>query len=130
MNIKSKHRVNSMFSMSSMTDIIFLLLIFFMLTASFIPPSGLTINLPSSKSSNIVIQKISVSITEELEYFVNDEIIDFQNLEMILKNELQGKEGLIVLHCDKNVPVEKLVEVAGIATLLEAKVSIATKPKK
>ena len=130
MNIKSKHRVNSMFSMSSMTDIIFLLLIFFMLTASFITQSGLPINLPSSKSSNIVIQKISVSITEELEYFVNDERIDFQNLEMILKNELQGKEGLIVLHCDKNVPVEKLVEVAGIATLLEAKVSIATKPKK
>ena len=130
MNIKSKHRVNSMFSMSSMTDIIFLLLIFFMLTASFITPSGLPINLPSSKSSNIVIQKISVSITEELEYFVNDERIDVQNLEMILKNELQGKEGLIVLHCDINVPVEKLVEVAGIATLLEAKVSIATKPKK
>lgn len=130
MNIKSKHRVNAMFSMSSMTDIIFLLLIFFMLTASFITPSGLPINLPSSKSSNIVIQKISVSITEELEYFVNDERIDVQNLEMILKNELQGKEGLIVLHCDKNVPVEKLVEVAGIATLLEAKVSIATKPKK
>ena len=96
MNIKSKHRVNSMFSMSSMTDIIFLLLIFFMLTASFITPSGLPINLPSSKSSNIVIQKISVSITEELEYFVNDERIDVQNLEMILKNELQGKEGLIV----------------------------------
>ena len=130
MNIKSKHRVNSMFSMSSMTDIIFLLLIFFMLTASFITPSGLPINLPSSKSSNIVIQKISVSITEELEYFVNDERIDVQNLEMILKNELQGKEGLIVLHCDKNLPVQKLVEVAVIATLLEAKVSIATKPKK
>ncbi len=130
MNIKSKHKVNSTFSMSSMTDIIFLLLIFFMLTASFITPSGLPINLPSSKSSNIVIQKISISITEELEYFVNDEKIEIQNLEMILKNELQGKEGLIVLHCDKSVPVEKLVEVAGIATLLEAKVSIATKPKK
>lgn len=130
MNIKSKHKVNSTFSMSSMTDIIFLLLIFFMLTASFITPSGLPINLPSSKSSNIVIQKISISITEELEYFVNDEKIEIQNLEMILKNELQGKEGLIVLHCDKSVPVEKLIEVAGIATLLEAKVSIATKPKK
>ena len=130
MNIKSKHKVNSTFSMSSMTDIIFLLLIFFMLTASFITPSGLPINLPSSKSSNIVIQKISISITEELEYFVNDEKIEIQNLEMILKNELQGKEGLIVLHCDKSVPVEKLIEVAGIATLLEAKVSIATKPMK
>lgn len=130
MNINSKHKINPLFSMSSMTDIIFLLLIFFMLTASFITPSGLPVNLPSSKSSNIVIQKISITITKELEYYVNDQKIEIQNLEMILRNELQGKEGLIVLHCDKDVPVEKLVEVAGIATILEAKVSIATKPIK
>ena len=130
MNISSKHKVNPLFSMSSMTDIIFLLLIFFMLTASFITPSGLPVNLPSSKSSSIVIQKISVTITKELEYFINDEKVSINNLEMILRNELEGKEGLIVLHCDKDVPVEKLVEVAGIATLLEAKVSIATKPSK
>jgi len=130
MNIKSKHKVNPLFSMSSMTDIIFLLLIFFMLTASFITPSGLPVNLPSSKSSSIIIQKISVTITKELEYFINDEKVSINNLEMILRNELEGKEGLIVLHCDKDVPVEKLVEVAGIATLLEAKVSIATKPRK
>ena len=130
MNINSKHKANPLFSMSSMTDIIFLLLIFFMLTSSFITPSGLPVNLPSSKSSNIVIQKISITITKELEYYVNDEKIEIQNLEMILRNELQGKEGLIVLHCDKDVPVEKLVHVAGIATILEAKVSIATKPIK
>ena len=130
MNINSKHKINPLFSMSSMTDIIFLLLIFFMLTASFITPSGLPVNLPSSKSSNIVIQKISITITKELEYYVNDQKIEIQNLEMVLRNELQGKEGLIVLHCDKDVPVEKLVEVAGIATILEAKVSIATKPIK
>ena len=75
-------------------------------------------------------KKISITITKELDYYVNDEKIEIQNLEMILRNELQGKEGLIVLHCDKDVPVEKLVEVAGIATILEAKVSIATKPVK
>ena len=130
MNLKANNKINPLFSMSSMTDIIFLLLIFFMLTASFITPSGLPVNLPSSKSSSIIIQKISVTITKELEYFINDEKVSINNLEMILRNELEGKEGLIVLHCDKDVPVEKLVEVAGIATLLEAKVSIATKPRK
>ena len=116
--------------MSSMTDIIFLLLIFFMLTASFVTPSGLPVNLHSSKSSSIVIQKVSVTITSELRYFVNENETSIDNLEMVLRNEIGEEEGLVVLHCDKDVPVEHLVNVAGIATSLEAKVSIASTPKK
>ncbi|MEQ9298098.1 MAG: biopolymer transporter ExbD [Cyclobacteriaceae bacterium] len=128
MNIKPKHKVEAGFSMSSMTDIIFLLLIFFMLTSSFITPSGLPVNLPSSKSSSIIMQKVSVTITKDLEYFVNDKRVSKNNLEMMLRSSFAGKEGLVVLHCDQSVPVEHLVHVAGIATALEAKVSIATKP--
>lgn len=128
MNIKSKHKVQASFSMSSMTDVIFLLLIFFMLTASFVTPSGLPVNLPSSKSSKIILQKVSVTISQDRNFFVNDKKVSSSKLEMVLRNELSGKEGVVVLHCDKNVPVEDLVMVAGIATKLEAKVSIATKP--
>ena len=130
MNLKSTNKINPLFSMSSMTDIIFLLLIFFMLTASFVTPSGLPVNLPSSKSSSIVIQKVSVTITSELRYFVNENETSIDNLEMVLRNEIVEEEGLVVLHCDKDVPVEHLVNVAGIATSLEAKVSIASTPKK
>tara|TARA_B100000482_G_scaffold61375_1_gene42438 strand:+ start:2264 stop:2656 length:393 start_codon:yes stop_codon:yes gene_type:complete len=130
MNLKSTNKINPLFSMSSMTDIIFLLLIFFMLTASFVTPSGLPVNLPSSKSSSIVIQKVSVTITSELRYFVNENETSIDNLEMVLRNEIGEEEGLVVLHCDKDVPVEHLVNVAGIATSLEAKVSIASTPKK
>lgn len=129
MDLKSKHKVNASFSMSSMTDIIFLLLIFFMLTASFITPSGLPVNLPSSKSSEIVMQKVSVTITKNLTYFVNNQRVNRSSIESVLKSNLSGKEGIIVLHCDADVPVERLVEVAGIATALKAKVSIATKPQ-
>ncbi len=129
MDLKSKHKVNASFSMSSMTDIIFLLLIFFMLTASFITPSGLPVNLPSSKSSEIVMQKVSVTITKNLTYFVNNQRVSRSSLESTLRNNLSGKEGIVVLHCDASVPVERLVEVAGIATSLKAKVSIATKPE-
>ena len=130
MNLKSNNKINPLFSMSSMTDIIFLLLIFFMLTASFVTPSGLPVNLPSSKSSTIVIQKVSVTITKDLKYFVNDQETSIENLEFILRNAIGEDEGLVVLHCDKDVPVEHLVNVAGIATSLEAKVSIASTPKK
>ena len=130
MNLKANNKINPLFSMSSMTDIIFLLLIFFMLTASFITPSGLPVSLPSSKSSKIVNQKVSVTITKDLKYFVNDKEVNISDIEIHLRDEIGDKEGLVVLHCDKDVPVEHLVNVAGIATSLEAKVTIATQPSK
>lgn len=128
MDLKSKHKVDAAFSMSSMTDVIFLLLIFFMLTSSFITPSGLPVNLPSSKASNIVMQKVSVTITSDLRFYVNDRRVARNRLDFELAKELEGKEGVVVLHIDKSVPTEHLVEVAGIATSLGAKVSVATKP--
>ncbi|AHM58833.1 biopolymer transport protein ExbD/TolR [Flammeovirgaceae bacterium 311] len=113
-----------------MTDIIFLLLIFFMLTSSFITPSGLNVNLPSAKKSEIVMQKVSVTITDDLRYMVNEQEVSREQVEGILTNELSGteKEGVVVLHVDKTVPTERFVEIAGIAAALNAKVSIATKP--
>ncbi|MFC2185833.1 ExbD/TolR family protein [Peijinzhouia sedimentorum] len=129
MDFKSKYKVDSAFSMSSMTDIIFLLLIFFMLTASFVTPSGLPVSLPSSQASTIVMQKVSVTITKDLEYYLNDRKININDLERELGKELLGKEGVVVLHADKSVPVEHVVRIAGIATSLEAKVTLATRPE-
>ncbi|MBJ6117919.1 biopolymer transporter ExbD [Pontibacter sp. BT310] len=131
MNLRSKNRINPEFNMSSMTDIIFLLLIFFMLTSNFVTPSGLPVSLPSSKSSNIVMQKISVTITSDLRYALNDQPIAIENLEPQLAALLQGTqegEGVVVLHVDKSVPVEHLARVAGIASNLKAKVTLATLP--
>ena len=129
MNLNSRNKVDPAFSMSSMTDIIFLLLIFFMLTASFVTPSGLPVNLPSSRASTIVMQKVSVTVTDDLRYFVNDRPSSAATLKSDLAAELQGtEEGVVVLHIDKGVPVENLVNVASAATELKAKVSIATRP--
>lgn len=129
MDLRSKHKINAAFSMSSMTDIIFLLLIFFMLTSNFITPSGLPVKLPSSKSSNIVMQKVTVTITSDLQYFVNAKRTSLSGIEGMLRNELTELDGVVVLHIDKEVPVEHLVRVAGIATSLDAKVTVATSPE-
>ena len=118
--------------MSSMTDIIFLLLIFFMLTSNFVTPTGLPVSLPSSKTANIVMQKISVTISEDLKYYLNDKEIALADLEPQLAALLQGTqdgEGVVVLHVDKSVPVEHLARVAGIAANLKAKVTLATLPE-
>ncbi len=128
MGLQAKNKVESAFSMSSMTDIIFLLLIFFMLTSSFITPSGLPVNLPSSETSDIVMQEVTVSVTKDLRYSVNDRIVGRDQIKTELASLLEGKKGQVVLHIDKEVPVEYLVEIGGIAASLEANVSIATKP--
>lgn len=128
MAFESKNKIDSSFSMSSMTDIVFLLLIFFMLTSNFITPSGLPVSLPSSKKSKIVMQKASLTITKDLKYYINDRRISRSRIEQELRRELNGEEAMVTLHIDKSVPTEYLVEVAGIAASLNAKVSIATKP--
>ena len=128
MALKPRNRVLDNFAMSGMSDIVFLLLIFFMLTSTFITPSGLPVNLPSSKSSNIVMQRVSVTITSDLRYYINAQRVARNRLEYEMAKALEGKEGVVVLHVDKSVPVEQLVNVAGIATSLKAKVSLATKP--
>lgn len=130
MGLQSKHKVDAAFSMSSMTDIIFLLLIFFMLTSSFITPSGLPVNLPSSETSDIVMQEVTVSVTKDLRFSVNDRVVTREQIKSELTTLLQGKKGQVVLHIDKTVPVEYLVEIGGIAASLQANVSIATVPYK
>lgn len=129
MGLSSKNKIDANFNMSSMTDLVFLLLVFFMLTSSFVTPSGLPVNLPSSASSTIEVQKVSVTVTKNLEYFVDDKKISKSMLEGELKSKLGGPKGSVVLHIDKDVPWEHGVYVAGIATSLEAKVVVATKPK-
>jgi biopolymer transport protein ExbD len=128
MALQTKNKIEASFSMASMTDIIFLLLIFFMLTSSFITPSGLPVNLPSSETSDIIMQEVTVTITKDLRYSVNEKVISREEIKNELTTLLQGKKGQVVLHIDKDVPVEYLVEVGGIAASLQANVSIATKP--
>ncbi|GAB2630082.1 hypothetical protein GCM10026987_29350 [Belliella aquatica] len=101
-----------------------------MLTSSFITPSGLPVNLPSSEASDIVMQEVTVTITKDLRFSVNDRIVDREAVKGELTTLLKEKKGQVVLHIDKEVPVEYLVEIGGIAAGLEANVSIATKPYK
>lgn len=129
MNLQSRNKIDAAFSMASMTDLIFLLLIFFMLTSSFVTPSGLPVNLPTSKASTIEVQKVSVTVTKDLQFFVNEKKISRATLEGELKSKLGGPNGVVVLHIDESVATREMVYVAGIATSLEARVSIATKPK-
>jgi biopolymer transport protein ExbD len=79
-------------------------------------------------TSDIIMQEVTVTITKDLKYSVNEKVIGRDEIKNELTLLLKDKKGQVVLHIDKDVPVEYLVEIGGIAAALEANVSIATKP--
>ena len=130
MSLRSKNKVIANFSMSSMTDIVFLLLIFFMLTSTLVSPNALKLLLPNSKARTLEKQTISVSITPETEYFIEDQKFSFDQLENQLKQRLANEqEPAIILHADKTVDIEFAVKVMDIAYRNKYKVVLATNPK-
>ncbi|MAD50631.1 MAG: biopolymer transporter ExbD [Flavobacteriales bacterium] len=130
MSLRSKNKVSANFSMSSMTDIVFLLLIFFMLTSTLVSPNALKLLLPNSKARTLEKQTISVSITTEIEYYIEDQKYPFDQLENQLKQRLANEqEPAIVLHADKTVDIEFAVKVMDIAYRNKYKVVLATNPK-
>ncbi len=130
MSLRSRNKVSANFSMSSMTDIVFLLLIFFMLTSTLVSPNALKLLLPNSKARTLEKQTLSVSITPEIDYYIGDKQVAIENLEQELKLELAGQEEpAIVLHADKTVDIEYAVKVMDIAYRNRYKVVLATNPK-
>ena len=130
MRLRSKNKVSATFNMSSMTDIVFLLLIFFMLTSTLVSPNALKLLLPNSKSKTLEKQTISVSITPEIDYYIGDVQYPFESLEGELISRLsQEVDPAIVLHADKSVDIEYAVKVMDIAYRNKFKVVLATNPK-
>ena len=117
--------------MSSMTDIVFLLLIFFMLTSTLVTTNALDLVLPNSNAQTVKKQRVSVSINAELEYFIDKESIELKFIEKLLVQRLADQEEqVLVLRVDKSVPIEYAVEVMDIAYRNKFKIVLATQQKK
>ncbi|PKV52739.1 MULTISPECIES: ExbD/TolR family protein [Aquimarina] len=130
MNLRGRNKVSPEFSMSSMTDIVFLLLVFFLLTSPAITPEALDLILPKAKGKSSNVQNISVSITNKLQYYIDEERISQSSLESTLLSRLQGKnEPTIILRAEEGVPIEKAVSVMDIANRNKFKVILAVRPE-
>ena len=131
MALKSKNKVSAAFSMSSMTDIVFLLLIFFMLTSTLVTTNALDLVLPNSTAQTVKKQRVSVSINENFEYFIDKEAVELKYIETQLIDKLAGQdEQVVVLRVDKSVPIEYAVEVMDIAYRNKFKIVLATQQKR
>lgn len=112
-----------------MTDIVFLLLIFFMLTSPAITPEALDLILPKAKGKTTSVQNVSVSITKDLQVYVNDERVSNSALEQRLRTELAGVENpTIILRAEEGVPIEDAVNVMDIANRNRYKIVLAVRP--
>ncbi|WP_339666298.1 biopolymer transporter ExbD [Maribacter arcticus] len=127
MKLKGRNKVSPDFSMSSMTDIVFLLLIFFMLTAN--SPNALDLLLPKAKGKSTNTQNVSVSIDKNLQYFVNDQRINGGYIEIELKKALAGQDNpTIILRAEESVAIKEAVNVMDIANKNNYKVILAVRP--
>ncbi len=118
MALKRRSKVNPNFSMSSMTDIVFLLLIFFMVTSTLIAPNALKLLLPKSSHQTSASAITTISITEDLNYYIETTQVPLEDIEGILQHRFQSQgveEPTISLHCDQNIPVHAMVRIMNIA---------------
>ncbi len=130
MNLRGRNKVSADFNMSSMTDIVFLLLIFFMLTSTMVTTNALDLVLPKAKGKTDSNKNIAVSINKKLEYFINKEAVPESELESKLLAIVEAdKNKAIILRAEEGVPIEKAVGVLDIANRNQIKVVLAVRPK-
>ena len=130
MNLRGRNKVSAEFNMSSMTDIVFLLLIFFMLTSTMVTTNALDLVLPKAKGKTDSNKNIAVSINKKLEFFIDKEPVSETELESkLLSLFAADKDKAIILRAEEGVPIEKAVNVLDIANRNQIKVVLAVRPK-
>ena len=137
MALKRRNQRKVEFNSSSMSDLVFLLLIFFMLTSTLVAPNAIKLLLPQSNSRTMAKQTVTIYINEKMDYFVGERKVDENQLQPeILLSLGNATEGTVVVRSDKNVPVQYVVNVIDAVnninneTHQNHKVLLATSAKK
>ena len=129
---KTRNKVSTEFNMSSMTDIVFLLLIFFMITSTMVTTNALDLVLPKAKGKTDSNKNVTVNITKDLQFFIDKDAIDETQLEAQLLSILPPVDDdgrALILRAEQGVPIEKAVYVMDIANRNKIKIVLAVDPK-
>lgn len=136
MAIKSRNKRVAEINATSMSDLVFLLLIFFMITSTLISPNAIKLLLPSSSSKTMSKQNVTIYINDQFDFYLEKRRVEGENLESVLAQALQVyDQGTVVLRSDKSVPVQYVVTVIDAVNqinkgrLTKHKVILATTPK-
>ena len=130
MNLRGRNKVDPSFNMSSMTDIVFLLLIFFMLTSTLVTVSAIDVLLPKAGGKTENSTSVAVTITKNSSFYINKTKTTEANLERaILAKVGPDKKKTVVIRGDQNVPYKKVMRVIDIANKNKLKMILAVKGK-
>jgi len=129
MNLRKKNKIVAEVSTSSMNDIMFFLMLFFLIMSTLLNPNVIKLTLPNSRHSQVIHQKeITISVTKDLQYFINNKPIAFNMLESQLSGMLlNDKNATVILRCDNSLSVQDLVNMLEIGNKLKVKMILATK---
>ncbi len=135
MAIQTRNKRSIQFSMASMSDLVFLLLIFFMLTSTLVAPNAIKLLLPQSSSKTLAKQTVTVYINDQFHYFLDETQVTLDQLQPLISENLAGQvEGSVVLRSDQSVPVQYIVNVIDAVNKINErfntrhKVILATRP--
>ncbi len=118
----------AIFSQSSLTDIVLLLLIFFLLTSSFVSNFGIKVNVPKAETGDPkVSQQLVVTVTKDKQFYVSGNLVSQGMLASAIRDEYQKNPNrTLVLRADKDARVDDAVQVMNIAQALNLKIVMAT----
>ena len=129
MNLRGRNKITPEFNMSSMTDIVFLLLIFFMIASTLVTTNAIDILLPTASGKTENKKSTSISIQKDLVFYIDQNEVEIQNLESELLKLLQYETApTLVLRAEKSVPVDYVVKVMDIANRNKYKIILAVNP--
>lgn len=130
MNLRGRNKVDPSFNMSSMTDIVFLLLIFFMLTSTLVTVSAIDVLLPKAGGKTENSKSVAISITSNAQFYIDKAQVSAANLESeILKSVGADKKKTIVIRGDQKVAYKNVMKVIDIANKNKLKMILAVKGK-
>ena len=128
MNIRGRNKVTPEFNMSSMTDIGFLLLIFFMIASTLVSAEAIDLLLPNSTSKTTQTKNVSVSVNKKLQYFVDLKQVSKNRLEdEVLAKIGSSSSPTITIRSDQDVDLKHVVYIMDIANRNKIKSTLAVK---
>ncbi len=137
MAIETRNKIDAHFNMASMSDLVFLLLIFFMLTSTLVSPNAIKLLLPGSNSKTMAKQSLTVYINKSRNFFLEDKPVKPSQLEQQIYSRIRANtQATIVLRADRSVPIQDIVTVIDAINQINAeyktkhKIILATSPKR
>ncbi|HAH26078.1 MAG TPA: biopolymer transporter ExbD [Prolixibacteraceae bacterium] len=133
MNFRSAKKQEFEIFSNSFSDIMFFLMLFFLIVSTMVTPGAIKLALPQANKSPAIdkqTDKLSISITKDLKYYVNDKEIPFSQIEPELLKFKQGKnDAFVIVRCDNSIEVQSMVDVVQLGNKVGVKMVLATTKK-